>query len=215
MSKNKRLILVFGVIVLITSPSLAFAALKTFDDPATFVNQGTIVENYGYEDFPSSNFSYPGDSWTAHGVTYTTDGNLIVGSGTQYQPISNVFCNNFKTPITANIDNASEFSMLGFDLGSLEVNSSVSLAVYTNLNTYNFYNLSVPDASTGFKFYGAVADGGEFFTGFKIDSLSVSDSAPALDNVRLGKIVPEPISFLLFGLGGVTLGAVRRMRRKK
>ena len=216
MRSIKGLILVLGFAVLIASPSVSSAALVTFNDPALFASQGTIVQNYGFEDFPAGTFSFPGDPWTTHGVTYTTGHNLIVGAGpgTSYNAVSNVFINNFWTPLTGDIDSASQFTMAGFDLAYLAKSSLMSLDVYTNLNTYTFSNENVPNVADGLKFYGAVTTGGEYLTGFSITSNWGAGSAPAIDNVRLGyagSAVPEPASLSLLGLG--LLGMVFKRKR--
>jgi len=40
--------------------------------PAAFSAQGTITDSYGFEDWPSGQINFPGDPYTAHGVTYTS-----------------------------------------------------------------------------------------------------------------------------------------------
>ncbi len=84
--------------------SSVFAAVTSYTNRSDFNAEGVITYNYGYEDYPSSGFSYPGNPWTRDGITYTTTDNLIVSPGTSYRPSSNVFINNYWTPLTGTID---------------------------------------------------------------------------------------------------------------
>jgi hypothetical protein len=42
-----------------------------------------------------------------------------------------------------------------------------------------------------------------------------SEYLQAADNIKLNSVVPEPISCVLFGVGGLTLAAARRFRKKQ
>ena len=43
----------------------AYGVLVPYGVRADFESQGTILENYGFEDYPAGSFSFPGDPWTA------------------------------------------------------------------------------------------------------------------------------------------------------
>jgi hypothetical protein len=199
------------------SPITANAGVITFADRATFEATGTIAENYGFEDFSTNDFSFPPDPWTTHGVTYTTGDNLVVGSNTFYHPISNVFAYNGWSPVPGTIGGA--YDMFGFDLAMIGTLSPVTIQIITNVATYDYSGLLVPNASVGQDFYGFSATGGEYFTGFNVSSLIGSGSAPVLDNVTLGTTgegiaaIPEPTSMLLLGSGLAGFIAKRRRRR--
>ncbi|MFO1420138.1 MAG: hypothetical protein U1F59_04165 [Candidatus Competibacteraceae bacterium] len=109
------------------------AGVIQYSSRPAFEAQGAIFENYGYEDF-GTDFYYPGNPWTAHGVTYETGANIIVGTGTGYQPISNVFAYDGWTPISATISQSPyQFDMFGLDLGYLGFSSLITFTVKTRL----------------------------------------------------------------------------------
>lgn len=193
--------------------SQACAGVIQYSSRTTFEAQGTVIENYGYEDFGTGVFSFPGDPWTTHGVTYQTGNNIIVGTGTFYSPISNVFTYNYWTPISASISQSpDQFDMFGFDLGYLGFDSAITLSVTTNLATYIFSGISAPIASQSLDFFGFIADAGEYFTGFGLSSAGGTGSAPVIDNVTLGQSgqVPEPATLALVGLGLASLRFSKR-----
>jgi hypothetical protein len=217
MCRSKVLVLLLGCLAMLGLPSLSFAGLTTFSDAGSFASQGTIAQNYGFEDVTPdlSGFYFAPDPWTTHGVTYTSGDNLVVAPISSYKPLSNVLCYNQWTPMTADIDPTAQYTLGGFDLSYLGSVSLQSFEVYTNLGTYYFLNNSVPIASQGSKFFGAATDSGEYFTGLKVYSDYGSGSAPALDNFRLGykgNVVPEPASLSLLGMG---LSGLFLKRRKK
>ncbi len=204
------------VLSLACSSSMATATLISYSDRATFELQGAIAYNYGYEDF-GTGYSFPGNPWTSHGVTYTTGRNLIVGTGTGF-PISNVFIDIFLTPLTANIETGPQYDMFGLDLSYLRSFSLLTFTAYTNLDTYVFSGLSVPNVGSAMDFYGFIAGSEEYFTGFRLDAAG-GGSGPAIDNVTLGSAsqgatIPEPASLLLLGAGLSSLVLMRKRRRQ-
>lgn len=212
----KSIYLLVCALALVLAPSAANAGVITFADRATFEATGTIAENYGFEDFPANDFTYPPNPWTTHGVTYTTGDNIVVGSNTVYDPISNVFTYNFWSPVSGTIGGS--YNMFGFDLAMIGASSPVTLQIFTNSGTYSYAGLLVPNASVAQDFYGFSATGGEHFTGFNLSSLVGNGSAPVIDNVTLGTTreitaVPEPASMVLLGTGVAGLIAQRRRRR--
>jgi len=209
-----RLVSVLAIMTL--SVAGANAALVQFGNRATFEAQGTIAENYGFEDWgPTGAFSFPPDPYIAHGVTYHTSDNLVVKPDSGYGPSTNVFINNFWTPLPADISGT--YDMLGFDLGILGTNSLIDFVLTTNLGVYNFNDIAVPNVNTGgMTFFGFVASAGESFTDMDFTSQLGAGHAPALDNVTLGEVnasaVPEPASLLLLSLGLAGLAFSRRRR---
>jgi hypothetical protein len=203
-------------VVLVAAPPPAQAALIPYGSRAIFEAQGTIAQNYGFEDWGSSGgFSGPGDPYIAHGVTYTTNNNLIAKPDSVYGPASNVFLNNLWSPLPGSISGA--YNMFGFDLGVLGSDSLIDYSLTTNIGTYNFNNVAVPNVNQGMTFFGFIAVPGETFTGFNFVSQLGAGHAPALDNVTLGTQgdnhqISEPASLALLSIG---LAGVATARRRK
>jgi hypothetical protein len=200
----------------------AHAALTPHATRLTFEAQGTIAENYGFEDFgPTGGTTSPGDPFTAHGVTYTSTGNLIAHPDAGFGNPSNVIVYNLWTPLPGSISGT--YDMFGFDLSILSLQtpdtSPVDISLTTNVATYDFTGVVVPNGSTAMTFLGFTASPGEFFTGFNFVSQFGQNWAPALDNVTLGTqgvaAIPEPSTYalMLAGLGFVAWGARRRRTR--
>jgi hypothetical protein len=211
---KKNLILLIGAMFLvITFTSISEAALVQYSDREAFSSHGTIVYNYGFEDYTGSSFYFPGDPWTTHGVIYTTGKNLIVVPSLGYGNVSNVFAYTFWTPLTATI--ASPYTMFALDLGYESDSGDISpinFIITTNLGTYNFNNLSVPNINQGMSFFGFITEPGEYFKGFILSSTLGIGNAPMIDNVTLGNTAPVPVptAILLFGSGLLGFVGIRR-----
>ena len=195
----------------------AQAALIEFRDRAEFESQGTIAFYNDFESYnTSSGFFYPGNPWTAEGVTYTSTDNLIVGVNSQYTNQSNHIANNYWTPITGTLDGAGQFNMFAFDV-AVYGNSNLSLSLTTNLFTYTT-SFAAPDANVqSLDFWGFTLTEGEYFTGFRLVSAG-SNNLGMMDNVTLGSTletsaVPEPTTLALFGIGLVGLGLRKLSKR--
>ena len=153
---------------------------------AEFENSAQITHHNDYESF-GGGFSFPGDPWENDGVVYKTGNNLIVGPQTFYQPISNVFCYNFWTPVQADVlGSAQQLDMIGFDIAIIGRNDPIDVRIITNLDSYEFNDLSLQNWNAGSDFFGFKApSSGEYITGLYIKS-NGSGSAPCIDNVTLG-----------------------------
>jgi hypothetical protein len=198
----------------------ARADLVTFRDRGAFTDRGVIAHTNGFEDF-GSGFSYPPFPWTAQGVTYANSDNLVIGTGTSHEPVSNVLGSNRWSPLVGLIQtDPVRYDVFAFDLGYLsnfrdpEPSGMLNLRLATNRGNYDYYFLVVPHVSKGLDFYGFVAPPGEYFTAFSLSTPGTL-GGPAIDNVTLGNVThaPEPGTIGLLGLGAACLLGFARRRR--
>ncbi len=187
------------------------AGIVTYNDPAAFDAAGVIVYNSNFDDF-SSGFSPVGATWWRGGVTYMGPESVLVVVGTQttFAPLRNVLAYNMLNPLTGTVD--SGYDMFGFQLAVIGDSNPVDVNLYTNIGSYSFTGISVPNASVGFNFWGFVLTGGEEFTGFSLSPSSIY-TGPAITDVAVGDI-PEPstIGLTLIGLAGLGAGLLKRKK---
>jgi hypothetical protein len=199
---------------LVLASSSASSAVVGYSDRSAFDAQGQIIYNSNFDDFPRS-FPAPGNPFTRGDVTYTSTDNLIIGDcAYSIGCARNVMVNNYWTPITGSISSATNlYTLFGFDVAA--TSDPITITVYTNQATYVSSNLSVPDGNPDFAFEGFAATGGEYFTGFRIDSAG-SGYAAGMTDVALGLAdstqVPEPGTL---ALAGIALAGIARSRRRK
>lgn len=202
------------ILVMVCVGSAQASVVTFFGDEAGFLANGAITQ---FQDFSScsSGFCFLANPITLSDVTYTTGDNLIVGVGAGgYGNSVPMFVYDLWNPLTGTINSAPQYDMFGFDLGVLGGDSPVTLSVTTNVATYTFASMSVPNVHTGLTFEGFVASPGEYFMGFNLSADLGSEHAPAITDVSLGNtgVVPEPSTVLFLSSG---LAAIVAWRRKK
>jgi hypothetical protein len=190
----------------------AVADVVAIADRATFAALGTIATTSNFDDF-GAGYHEAGDPFTRGGVTYTSDLNLTVGAGTVYGigTLRTLMSNDYFSGLAGTI--APGYSLFGFDAA---VNQGlVDITITTNQATYVFDGVVLADGAAGLTFQGFQATGGEYFTGFRIDTQGDGYLAGMTD-VSVGvSAVPEPASGLLLLAGLGVLGLARRRSVKR
>ena len=205
---------IWKIAVVIFFAQLAIAASAapiTFGARTDFEGQGEIAEFQDFESFDSDEFTFPGEPFVDGSISYTSEGeNLIVGSNTFINPISNTLSNDtFDTAVTGDI--GGEFNMFALDMAVNNPNAigDVTLTLFTNLSSY-FFDLTLPAVQNEQLFQGFTLSGSEYFTGFAFDAFNFVH----IDNVTLGNLdVPAPATLALMLSGLLGLGFARLRRR--
>jgi hypothetical protein len=204
----------FYLASLVLACSSASAGVVGYGDRTVFNAQGEIVHNTNFDDF-SGRFSFPGDPFTRGDVTFNSGENLIVGECSYSIGCTrNVLAYNYWSPLTGSISSAThQYDLFGFDVAVTW--GPISITVSTNQTAYTFSNLNVPNGSPNFAFKGFQATDGEYFTGFRIDSIG-SGYLAGITDVAVGVSgnteVPEPGTL---ALAGIALAGIAGLRRRK
>ena len=203
----KRFLSVFGLILVfgLSHSTHVDASVIIVTDEAIFLNE--LQAGSYFNDFssltPDSFYSSP-QSFSGGGFSYeiSAAGNLYSGNG----------LNNW---IGANPP--SEPTIVSFTSGNV---TAVGLNVFSTDQSNNIDGglITVTLGSGEFQFFGTTDL--STFVGFlstdPITSVSIAPSISfsTLTNLHVGKVVPEPSSFALLGLGGLGLGIVAYHRRR-
>jgi hypothetical protein len=174
----------FLALAVVLVAAMVQAGVTQYTDRPTFEAQGVIYENYAFEEYDFYGLTTPGEPFTAHGVTYTTEGGtlIIAGGGWLGMPDSYIL-NDWWTPLVGAIDVGPTYNMFAWDMTSLWSDYPVAITLTTNLGTYP-YTVTAP-AVPGSTFTGYIADPGEYFTGFRLEGSS-GVCAPSMTHVTLG-----------------------------
>ncbi|MBB3222375.1 PEP-CTERM sorting domain-containing protein [Pseudoduganella umbonata] len=210
---NTRLVHLAAAALLAAVAGTASADVVFVAERDAFNALGTIAHNSNFDDF-GPGFSFPGTPFTRGDVTYTSDENLTVGAGAGFGigSLRTLISNDYFTGLTGTI--AAGYTLFGFD--AAVSSGPVDITIATNQATYTFDGVALADGVSGLTFQGFQATGaGEYFTGFRIDTLG-DGYLPGMTDVAVGvSPVPEPATgmLLLGGLGVLGLARWRRARR--
>jgi PKD repeat protein len=161
---------------------------SAFDARSEFDGAGVVDSVNGFDEFNVDGLYFPQESpWTTSGVTYTSASNAVLGRVIELGIQSAALSTDFGAPISGTFADSSAFTLFGANLMLIGDKVPVMLVVRTNLGSYSF-NLDVPPATDGQRFFGiALSKPGEFLTGFQF-SVGGSGSALLLDDVAVGHV---------------------------
>ncbi len=192
----------------------ASASISTFNDRSFFNAQGKIHYNSHFDDF-GDGFNYPGTPFSLGDITYTSQENITIGSGTPYS-IGNkqtVLSDEYFSPITGQIASSTPYSLFGFDAAITA--GLASFTINTNLHSYRFTGISLANGSEQLTFKGFKTDSAEeYFTNFSLEAAE-NRALLGISNVAVGVTspVPEPASYALLLMG--LLGVITRRKQQQ
>ena len=161
---------------------------SAFDTRPEFNLVGGIDQLNSFEEFTGDVVYMQDTPWTTHGVTYTSDLNIVLGPGAGLGIQSNSVATEFGAPLTVTLGGDDAFTMVGADLTTVGTKTPVGFVATTNLGTYSIDNLDVPLATTGRRFLGiALSTPGEHLTGLRF-TVGGPGTAILLDNVAVGHV---------------------------
>lgn len=209
---NTRFVQLAAAVLLATTGTAACADVVFVGERGAFNALGAIAYNSNFDDF-GAGFTLPGDRFTRGAVTYASDENLTVGAGTDFGigTLRTLMSNNYFTGLTGTI--APGYKLFGFDAAVSE--GPVDITITTNQASYTFNGVALANGVEALTFQGFQSTGaGEYFTGFRIDTLG-DGYLPGMTDVAVGiSPVPEPATGMLL-LGGLGVLGLARWRKAK
>lgn len=196
------------------------AGVLTFTNEPLFQSQGVIIHNTNWDGYTEAFTSLP-NPYTIGGVTYTSGENLVVGPAGGYGNARPMLAYNFWSPLPGLIASSPEtYDMFGFNIGLAGQTSLVDILIGTNLGSYSFTGLALPNVTTGLAFQGFITDNtAEYFTSFVLASQMGNGSAPVITDIQLGQAgasaIPEPATAALLACGFMGMVLYHRSRRSR
>jgi hypothetical protein len=163
------------------------SSYATFDSRSELNASAAVDQLDSFDEFTGDLVYIQSSPWTTHGVTYTSELNIVLGPGIGLGVQSNAVSTEFGAPLTGTFADEDAVTVFGADLTLIGNEVPVGLVLSTNAGSYAF-NLDTPLATSGRRFFGiALANAGEHLTAFRF-TVGGSGSALLLDNVAVGHV---------------------------
>ncbi|MBN2011650.1 choice-of-anchor C family protein [candidate division KSB1 bacterium] len=180
------------------TPGYSFKTLTAGTGNATAINNWTVN---------SGSIDYIYNYWQASDGKYSLDMSGAVAGGIQLsQSINTVLGKQYLV----------SFDMAGNpDNKATGVIKTLEVAVAGISNTFTFDVTSTDKSNMGWQTNSFIFTASGTSTILNFKSLTNTPYGPALDNVSVTQVVPEPGTCLLLGVGLVGIGAIQIKRRKQ